>query len=475
MEGKLQRAERRKVHEKLVCLVGSDAEARRDLRQMLTELGYRVAQYVTAGKLLKDPPGDEAPLVVLFEFASEGEEEYRSLEKLIRKIKPTPVVVISSNPDPAAIVRAVRLGAADYLIRPLQDDELARSVGGALLEPRDDSSPPGRGKDELDPPAFIRVSAAVRELEQTARKVADSDVTILICGESGSGKEVLARYIHHLSPRANEAFVKVNCAALPEELLESELFGYERGAFTGAMSQKLGKFELAEGGTILLDEITEMSQRLQAKFLHVLQDKQFNRLGGNRDIRVDVRVLAASNRHLEREVEEGRFREDLYFRLKVIDLHVPPLRERREEIPLLIDYFLERFTKQYDRPLPVLSQQFLNLLLAYRWDGNVRELENMLKRIVILGDEDSVMREILSRSVPGDSVDSPQPAVPQPAVEETLNLKDVARRAALAAERSLILATLDKTRWNRRKASQLLGVSYKTLITKIKDCGLREG
>jgi two-component system response regulator AtoC len=320
------------------------------------------------------------------------------------------------------------------------------------------------------------VSPATRDLEKTARKVADSDLTILICGESGSGKEVLARYIHHLSPRANEAFVKVNCAALPEELLESELFGYERGAFTGAVSQKLGKFEIAEGGTILLDEITEMSQHLQAKFLHVLQDKQFNHLGGNRDIRVDVRVLAASNRPLEREVEEGRFREDLYFRLKVIDLYMPPLRERREEIPLLIDYFVERFAKQYHKPAPVLSQQFLNLLLAYRWDGNVRELENMIKRIVILRDEDSVMREILSRSVPGNSVGSPSSAVPQIEPEgETLNLKQVARRAALAAERTLILATLDKTRWNRRKASKLLGVSYKTLITKIKDCGLREG
>jgi len=317
----------------------------------------------------------------------------------------------------------------------------------------------------------------MRALDEMARRIADSDLTVLIRGESGAGKEVVARHVHSSSTRRAQPFVKVNCAAVPETLLESELFGHERAAFTGAVARRRGKFEMAKSGSVLLDEITEMSPAVQAKLLHVIQDKQFNRLGGSDNVRVDVRVLAATNRSLEEEVESGRFREDLYFRLKVIDLYVPPLRERREDIPLLIEHFLERFSAQYRREQPQLSSRLTSLLVDHRWDGNVRELENVIRRVVVLGDEVSVVTELLSK-------ESAQPSGTPGAegrsgvdleFEAGIGLKEVGRRAALAAERTLILATLEKTRWNRVKTARILRVSYKTLLSKMKQCGLSDG
>jgi len=335
---------------------------------------------------------------------------------------------------------------------------------------------PARQPEESASVPFIRASPAMRALDEMARRIADSDLTVLIRGESGAGKEVVARHVHACSTRRSRPFVKVNCAAVPETLLESELFGHERAAFTGAVARRRGKFEMAQSGSILLDEITEMSPAVQAKLLHVIQDKQFNRLGGSELVRVDARVLAATNRSLEAEVEAGRFREDLYFRLKVIDLYVPPLRERGEDIPLLIDHFVERFALQYRRPQPQLSNRLVSLLVEHRWDGNVRELENAIRRVVVLGDETSVVTELLSKE------GEPRAAQHASGKEDVdlefdagVGLKEVGRRAALAAERALILATLEKTRWNRVKTARLLRVSYKTLLSKMKQCGLSDG
>src|SRR5690349_13100699 len=234
----------------------------------------------------------------------------------------------------------------------------------------------------------------MRGIATVIEQVADSDVTVLVRGESGVGKELVARGIHHQSTRRNRPFVKVNCAALPAELLESELFGHDRGAFTGAATTRIGKFEQADGGTLMLDEIGEMKPALQAKMLHVLQDAEFTKLGSNKRIQVDVRVVAATNRDLEKMLLNGEFREDLYYRLKVIELTVPPLRERRDEIPTLIDFFIARYARKYNRPARPLSEQLRHLFLQYEWPGNIRELENMIKRVVILQDEQLVVREI---------------------------------------------------------------------------------
>jgi transcriptional regulator with PAS, ATPase and Fis domain len=335
-------------------------------------------------------------------------------------------------------------------------------------------------------------------------QVSDSDVTVLIRGESGVGKELVARAIHQRSSRKTRPFVKVNCAALPAELLESELFGHEKGAFTGAATTRIGKFEQADTGTIFLDEIGEMKAALQAKLLHVLQDAQFTKLGSNKSIDVDVRVVAATNRDLELMMINGEFREDLYYRLKVIEVTVPPLRERRSEISHLTGFFIDRYARRYNRPVRQLSETLAGLFQTYDWPGNIRELENMIKRIVILQDESLVVREMTRVGRPhaayavaavgagvasGAPVSAPRAPLPDP-VDETdaddelivadehpapstgSKLADVAKSASIKAERALIEETLNSVHWNRRRAAEQLGVSYKTLLNKIKECGI---
>jgi len=327
-------------------------------------------------------------------------------------------------------------------------------------------------------------SVRMRAVKEMIDRVAATDATVLVWGESGVGKEMVARALHQKSPRRDRPFVKVNCAALPIELLESELFGYERGAFTGAHRQKPGKFEVANTGTIFLDEVGEMPMPLQAKLLQVLQDREFSRLGSRHDIRVDVRVIAATNKDLGKLVERGLFREDLYYRLNVVNIHVPPLRDRREEIPILVEHFIDEYARQYGRPRQKVTAATMRLFMTYPWPGNVRELENIVKRIELLGSEEWVAQELTNRPTqPPDSAlasptyaRTPQPVVHAPlaALEEGLTLKDIARRAALEAERAALKTVLDLVHWNRLEAARRLKVSYKTLRRKIRECGLRD-
>jgi two-component system response regulator AtoC len=342
---------------------------------------------------------------------------------------------------------------------------------------------------------LLGTSDKMREVLDLISRVADTDVTVLIRGESGTGKELVARAIHASSPRKHRTFVKVNCAALPSELLESELFGFERGAFTGAIQQKPGKFEFAHEGTMFLDEISEMHPPLQSKLLQVLQDGEFARLGGREDVHVDVRIVTATNRDLERAVADGQFREDLFFRLNVVCITLPPLRQRRDEIPLLTERFLAQYAEHYNKPPISLAADTMRLFAAYDWPGNVRELENLLKRAVVLGSDESIRRELADAIAGRTPTASPIPALqsrvepehggaPGPAAAEpapaaaalppalTGSLKDIARHAAREAERELIYRTLQQTRWNRREAAEILGVSYKALLYKIKEAEL---
>lgn len=316
---------------------------------------------------------------------------------------------------------------------------------------------------------LIYASEKMHRVKEMVDQVANTDFTVLIQGESGVGKEVVARSIHLSSFRKDKRFVKVNCAALPQELLESELFGYEQGAFTGAYRQKPGKFELAHGGTIFLDEIAEIGPSLQAKLLQVLQDREFSRLGGKKDIRVDARVIAASNKNIKETVKNGNFREDLYYRLNVVTITIPPLRERKEEIPIFVEYLLDKFGKKYNKKIQALSEQMKKVLLEHQWFGNVRELENVIQCIVVLGNEEVVMNELVpvNKGLP---------------VKEKKNmnlyekswpsLKEVQREAKIVAESEVIQEALKMTNWNRRKAANLLNISYKALIYRIKACGL---
>jgi two-component system response regulator AtoC len=344
-------------------------------------------------------------------------------------------------------------------------------------------------------------SEKMREVHDLIGRVADTDVTVLIRGESGTGKELVARALHSSSPRRDKSFVKVNCAALPSELLESELFGFERGAFTGAIQHKPGKFEFANHGTMFLDEISEMQPPLQSKLLQVLQDGEFARLGGRNDVRVDVRIVAATNRDLEVAVADGGFREDLFFRLNVVCITLPPLRQRRDEIPELAHLFLTQYCEHYNKPPQTFASDTMRLFAEYNWPGNVRELENLIKRAVILGSDDSIRRELAeaiagrilragpipalqsrhSTAVAGNAVHQAAAAIPSvpalPPAPETPyapigSLKDIARHAAREAERELIYRTLQQTRWNRREAAEILGISYKALLYKIKEAEL---
>jgi two-component system response regulator AtoC len=316
-------------------------------------------------------------------------------------------------------------------------------------------------------------SSKMQPIRDLIGKVAGTNTTVLLRGESGTGKEVLARALHKASPRATRQFLKVNCAALPGELLESELFGHEKGAFTGAYRQKPGKFEAAHQGTLMLDEIGEMPLRLQAKLLHVLQDGEFSRVGGEKIIDTDVRLIAATNRDLEASMRAHQFREDLYYRLNVIEIRIPPLRERREEIPGLVDFFLKKFNAQYGRVVDIPAET-LRAFVDYHWPGNIRELENAVKRVVVLGTAHPVHTEIIGNLNRGPRVGAPGVplAATMPSPDAPISLKDIARQAAREAERVAIKEVLDRVHWNRAKAARLLQISYKALLYKIVQCGL---
>ncbi len=304
----------------------------------------------------------------------------------------------------------------------------------------------------------------MREIKRVIESIADTDVTVLLLGESGVGKDLVARAIHASSARHDGPFVKVNCAAIPAGLLESELFGHEKGAFTGADRRKLGRFEYASKGTIYLDEIAELPLTLQAKLLHVLQDFRFARVGGYGVIDIDTRVIAATNRDLDQAMAHGEFREDLYYRLNVVGIRIPPLRERKDEIPILASGFLARFNEQYGRNKE-LSEEMLARLVEYSWSGNVRELENAIRRFVVLSDGEHAFETLVAGGRNGHS------PVPRPALIVTESLREIARRGAREAERKALEDVLERVRWNRTEAARILKVSYKTLLTKIKDYG----
>ena len=317
-------------------------------------------------------------------------------------------------------------------------------------------------------PLIFGQSEKMREVQKIIDQVSNTDITVLIRGESGTGKELVAREICARSTRRNKPFVKVNCAAIPSGLLESELFGYEKGSFTGAVTRKPGKFEFANHGTIFLDEISELHPSLQAKLLHVLQDSEFSRLGGDEDVSVDVRVITSTNRQIEKELQTGGFREDLYYRINVVSVHLPPLRSRKEDIPHLCEHFLARYSLMFDKKCDCLSRTAMNTFLAYDWPGNVRELENIIKKIVVLENEDFALREL--RCSQTEAKWSPS-QIPTLGVGR-ISLKKAGKLAAQEVEKQLILGTLVETRWNRKKAAEYLDISYKALLYKIKQNGL---
>jgi len=453
-----------------ILLVDDEPGMLRYIRTLLEVDEYKVETASTGEEAVERLQKGMEPELVLLDLLMPGIDGLQTLEQL-RQIQPgVKVVMLSCVSDTRKVVQAIRLGAHDYLTKPFQKAELDAVIDQCLGT--NQQNYPGEVEELADDVYFVAASPAMRKIRSQAALVANVDIPVLLLGESGTGKEVLGRLIHKLSPRAHRTFLKVNCAAVPADLLESELFGYEAGAFTGATHPKPGKFEICNKGTILLDEIGEMPPLLQAKLLHVLQDQQFSRLGSRSVIKVDVRILAATNINIPEALAAKRLREDLYYRLNAFTMTLPPLRDRKEEVPILLKHFMSRMSERYARPPLPLSPNLMQACLDYSWPGNLRELINFIKRYLILGDEKLAINELHPK---GDGSGAHFDATPRNGTQEGAGgLKSLARTAKDEAEAEAIAKALEETNWNRKQAAALLKISYKALLYKIRQYGIAQ-
>ena len=428
----------------------------------------------------------EKPDLILLDIKMPGMTGIEVLEKLNRMEERPDVIMVSGHGDTNYVVDSIKLGAAEFINKPFDVQEIEIHING-VLERRNLKREVTELKTELQAQSayanFVGDSDAMVKVKEIIEQVADSELSVLIRGESGTGKEIAARSLHQLSSRKDRPFIKVNCAAIPRDLLEAELFGYEKGAFTGAHKTKQGRFEVANKGTMFLDEIGDMPLELQSKLLQVLEQQEFVRVGGINSIHVDVRIICATNRNLEQAIQDKQFRDDLFYRLNEITLFLPPLRERPEDISLLVNYFIEKYDKLYDRDFEGLSPETINHLTRFSWPGNVRQLENMLKQVVVRGEESIIIDLINSASTTADRVRRPappgEPSEPSGSPEDgssdqprNFSLKERVGRTVAQEEKRLIAEVLNKTNWNRRKAAELLEIRYRSLLYKIKDYNL---
>jgi two-component system response regulator AtoC len=464
-----------------ILVIDDDPGIREYLEALASRHGYDVFT-VGDGEKALESLDDTRPDIVTLDVVLPGIDGLETLRLLKQRLPDVPVIMLSGHGQARTIVEAMRRGASDFLRKPFEVEELELAFQKALETyalKEEVQQLRGRVRAETEILGLFGDNPKMKEIRETIEQVADTDITVLVRGESGTGKELAARGLYQLSGRHGRPFVKVNCAALPSELLESELFGFEKGAFTGAQRRKLGKFEYADGGTIFLDEISEMAPGLQAKLLQVLQDGEFSRLGGEADVRVDTRILAATNVNLEQAVKDGSFREDLYYRLNVVTIHLPPLRDRIDAVPLLVEHFLQKYNAQYKKSMKQLTPETQQVFMDYHWPGNVRELENMVKRMVVLGNEETVLREISMRDAPAPA-ESSEDALLLDGLEADfasgngIDLKAVSKRAAQIAEKRVIERVLGQTRWNRKEAAERLRISYKALLYKMKENGLSD-
>src|SRR5579872_1287274 len=453
-----------------ILLVDDEPGMLRYIKTLLEVDDYKVETAATGEEALQRIEKGLEPDLVLLDVLMPGIDGLQTLEQLRQKQPNAKVVMLSCVSDTRKVVQAMKLGAQDYLTKPFQKAELDAVIDLSLGQGKQTYS--GEVEELADDVFFIAASPQMRKIRSQAALVANFDIPVLLLGESGTGKEVLGRLIHKLSPRAHRTFLKVNCAAVPADLPESELFGYEPGAFTGATHAKPGKFELCNKGTILLDEIGEMPPALQAKLLHVLQDQQFSRLGSRSVIKVDVRILAATNIDIPQALATKRLREDLYYRLNAFTLQLPPLRERKEEIPVLLKHSMTQMAERYARPQLPLSPQLLEACQAYGWPGNLRELNNFLKRYLILGDENLAAAELHPRTDGNGGGGARADAGSKGS--DVGGLKSLARSAKDEAEGEAIRQALEQTNWNRKQAAALLQISYKALLYKIRQYGIAE-
>ncbi|MBV8809887.1 MAG: sigma-54-dependent Fis family transcriptional regulator [Acidobacteriaceae bacterium] len=456
---------------KTVLIGEDDSEVRGYLEMAVKCMGYDVMLAQDGDEVLSLLQEDNKYHVVLLDIIMPRKDGIEALRDIRKMSNSLPVIMVSDASSTMNVVQAMKIGATDFLSKPAAYEELRNALQKAMDSVPE--APAANGVSENGSASgklFFGTNQRMHAIRRILRDVAPSEAPVLIRGETGAGKEVIARELHALSLRSKKSFLKLNCAALPSELVESELFGYERGAFTGAFQKKPGMFELADGGTILLDEIGDMDFKLQAKLLQVLQDHEFQRIGGKETVRVDVRVIAATHRDLEQAIANRQFREDLYYRLNVISIELPALRERKGDIIPMAEFLIR---KNCPSSPPSLTSAMKQALVEYSWPGNIRELENVVRRFIILRDGDGIARDLRTKIERKDPA-RPETAVPDHAPDSAPTLAQVTK-AKQEAESAAILGALSTTRWNRKQAAALLKIDYKALLYKMKKLGIDDG
>jgi two-component system response regulator AtoC len=465
-----------------VLIVDDEVNIGRVLAAMLRREGYKVRAVTDGAEAMTELKLRPWSLVIT-DLKMPRVDGDQLLEHIQEHYPDTPVIIITAHGSIGSAVEALKKGAFDYITKPFEAEELRVAVqkairtrtlnASAIHTPHGSDDPSGRrGRFGL-----IGTSPSMQEIFRVIERVASQPSTVLITGESGTGKELIARALHAYGSRSERPFIRINCAAIPGNLMESELFGFEKGAFTGADHTKPGRLELADKGTLFLDEIGEIPLEMQVKLLRALQESEFERVGGLKTLRVDVRLVAATNRNLQEAIEEGEFREDLFYRLNVVPLRLPPLRDRLSDIPLLTSYFIEKYNARLSRAVRGVTEAALELLQRYPWPGNIRELENVIERTLLFADGELIDEDDLppdlKQSEPGASP-VPIPALHLPAVESAGGLKDVVREATTRVERQYIVRALEETGGNVTQAAKILKISRKSLQNKMKEFGLRE-
>jgi nitrogen regulation protein NR(I) len=457
-----------------VLIVDDELNIRRVLAAMLKREGYEVSTAADGEQALAVL--HKAPVhVVVTDLVMPRLGGLELLQRVGADFPDVPVIVITAHGTVDSAVQALKAGAFDYITKPFEQAELSKVIAKATRA-HEIERQNVHGESGERPP-LVGQSQAMKQILDVIAKVADSPSTVLITGESGTGKELVARALHRGSSRRDKPLIKVNCAAIPKDLVESELFGYEKGAFTGAVGSKPGRFELADGGTLFLDEIGEIPVEMQVKLLRALQESEFERVGGIKTLKVDVRLITATNRDLKALIGEGRFREDLYYRLNVVPVALPPLRDRKEDIPLLVEHFVEKYNRRLGKRIERLDEEAMQLLLGYAWPGNIRELENLMERSVLFADGPVILASALPDTLREKSVAAVPIAAVGPlgsiAAPSGASMKEIVRQAQAELERELISRALDETGGNVTRAAKRLQISRKSLQVKMKELGLR--